>query len=219
MAVVKGQLLLNLLQAVCLVWIFPPLVWWLCCHQELQLLLHQQLQSLSVILHRVKLYQQVEPATRYCSLMYSFLDSEHQKQHYVPYYLSIVLILSIKYAFWDHKYVFHLGKVFYRLVDVSFNLLHPCFLPYVQIYCISECLRMSHKKCPHMVSLVYYEIWDFQIFFRMVPYSLQVHNVRLQTSKMSLPFFSFLSNNSCINHLTKSFLSSFSILFLIVPTP
>jgi hypothetical protein len=73
--------------------------------------------------------------------------SQHQKQHYVPYYLSIVLTLSIKYAFWDHKYVFHLGKVFYCLVDVSFNLLHPC-LPYVQIYCISERLLMSHKKCP-----------------------------------------------------------------------
>ncbi len=66
------------------------------------------------------------------------------------------------------------------------------------------------QEMSHMVSLVYYKIWDFCIFFCMVPYSLQVHNIRLQMSEMSHLFFCFLSNTSCINRLKKSFLSSFS---------
>ncbi len=140
----------------------------------------------------------------------------HQKQHYVPYYLSIVLILSLKQCFWDHKYVFHLGKVFYHLVEVTFNLLHPCFLPYVQIYRISVRLLMSYKKCPIWQVLFIMKFGTFA-FFCMVSYSLQVHYVRLQMSEMSHPFF--LSNTSCIDRLKKSFLSSFLFFFLIVPIP
>jgi hypothetical protein len=60
-------------------------------------------------------------------------NGTHQKQHYVPYYLSIVFFIS-QICFWDHKYVFHLGKVFYHLVEVILTFLHPSFLPYVQIY-------------------------------------------------------------------------------------
>jgi hypothetical protein len=66
----------------------------------------------------------------------------------------------------------------------------------------------------HMASLVYYKIWDFCIFFRIVPYFLQVHNVLLQMSEMSLPFFPFLSNTFCINRLKKSLFSSFFFFFL-----
>jgi hypothetical protein len=66
----------------------------------------------------------------------------------------------------------------------------------------------------HMASLVYSKIWDFCIYFRIVPYFLQVHNVLLQMSEMSLPFFPFLSNVFCINRLKKSLFSSFSFFFL-----
>jgi hypothetical protein len=93
------------------------------------------------------------------------LNMIHQKQHYVPYYLSIVLILSLKYAFWDHKYVFHLGKVFYHLVDVTFNLLHPCFLPYIHIYHISVRLLMSHEKYPIRQVLYIIKFGTFAFFF------------------------------------------------------
>jgi hypothetical protein len=76
---------------------------------------------------------------------------------------------------------FHLGKVFYHLVEVkvevTFNLLHPCFLPYVQIYFISVRLLMSHKKCPIWQVLFIIKFGTYAFFFRMVPYSLQVHNV------------------------------------------
>ena len=116
-------------------------------------------------------------------------------------------------CFWDHKYVFHLGKVFYHLFEVIF------ILPYVQIYQISVRLLMSHDKCPIWQVLFILKFGTFAFFFRIVLYSLQVHNGLLQMSKMSHPFFSRLSNTSCINRLKKSFLSSFSFFFLTVPIP
>ncbi len=51
----------------------------------------------------------------------------HQKQHYVPYYLSNLFFIS-QICFWDHKYVFHLGKVFYHLVQVILSLVASMFL-------------------------------------------------------------------------------------------
>ena len=147
-----------------------------------------------------------------------FEESLHQKQHYVPYYLSIVFFIP-QICFWDHKYFLHLGKVFYHLVHVILNLVASMFFilcPNLLNFCTS-----SHvpQEMSHMTSLVYYKIWDFCIFFCTVPYFLQVHNVLLQMSKMSYPFFPFLSNISCINHLTKSFLLSFTKKNLIVPIP
>jgi hypothetical protein len=124
---------------------------------------------------------------------------------------TLVLCFFISQTcFWDHKYVFHLGKVFYHLiVEVIFNLFASMFL--------TLCLNLSNfrtsshvpREMSHMASLVYSKSWDYRIFFRIVLYSLQVHNGLLQMSKMSHLFFSFLSNTSCINHLKKSFLSSF----------
>ncbi len=144
--------------------------------------------------------------------------SVHQKQHYVPYYLSIVFYFISQICFWDHKYVFHLGKVFYHLVRVIFNLSASMFLtlcPNLSNFCSS-----SHvpREMSHMASLVYSKIWDFQFFF--VLYCTLFKFIMVYSkSKMSHPFFSFLSNTSCINRLKKSFLSSFSIFFLTVPIP
>ncbi len=124
---------------------------------------------------------------------------------------TLVLCFFIsQICFWDHKYVFHLGKVFYQLVEVIFNLFASIFLslcPNLLSFCMS-----SHvpREMSHMASLVYSKIWDFRIFFRIVLYSLQVHNGLLQMSKMSHLFFPFLSNTSCINSLKKSFLLSLS---------
>ncbi len=140
----------------------------------------------------------------------------HQKQHYVPYYLSIVFILSLKYAFGVISMFFTLVRCSIILLRLFLTYLHPCFLPYVQIYQISVRILMFHQKCPIWQVLFIMKFGTFA-FFCIVLYSLQVHNVQLQMSKMSHPFFSFLSNTSCINHLKKSFLSSFY--FLIVPIP
>jgi hypothetical protein len=91
----------------------------------------------------------------------------HQKQHYVlcpllPWY-CVFFISQI--CFWDHKYVFHLGKVFYHLVEVIFNL----FASMVLTLCpnLSNFRTSSHvpREMSHMASLVYSKIWDFCIFF------------------------------------------------------
>ncbi len=89
----------------------------------------------------------------------------HQKQHYVPYYLSIVFFPSLKYAFGFISMFFTLVRCSIILSRLFLTYLHPCFLPYVQIYQISVPLLMSYKKMSHMASLVYYKIWDFRIFF------------------------------------------------------
>jgi hypothetical protein len=73
---------------------------------------------------------------------------------------------------------------------------------------------MSHEKCPIWQVLFILKFGTFAFYFCVVLYSLRVHNGLLQMLKMSHPFFSFLSNTSCINRLKKSFLSSFSFFFL-----
>ncbi len=128
---------------------------------------------------------------------------------------TLVLCFFIsQICFWDYTYIFHLGKVFYHLVEDIFNLFASMFLtlcPNLLNFCTSSHVS---REMSHMASLVYSKIWDFCIFFCIVLYSLHVHNGLLQMSKMSHPFFSFLSNTSCINRLKKSFLSSFSFFFL-----
>ncbi len=81
----------------------------------------------------------------------------HQKQHYVPYYLSIVFFLSLKYAF-------GIISMFFTLV-VILNLFASMFL--------TSCLNLSNfrtsshvpQEMSNMASLVYYKIWDFCILF------------------------------------------------------
>ena len=94
-------------------------------------------------------------------------------------------------CFWDHEYVFYLGKVFYHLVEVIFNLFASMFLTLCPIYQISVHLLMSHEKCPIWQVLFIIKFGTFALFFCIVLYSLQVHNVLLQMSKMSHPFFPF----------------------------
>ncbi len=160
---------------------------------------------------------------RFCShqctkhLQCSVTKLRHQKQHYVPYYLSIVLILSI-------KDVFGIISMFFTLVRCSIVL-----LMFLLTYCIHVSYLMSKfiaflnifscptRNVPYGKTCLLWNLGLSHFFFRIVLYSLQVHNVRLQMFEMSLSFFSFLSNLSCINHLTKSFLSSFSTFFLILP--
>jgi hypothetical protein len=72
----------------------------------------------------------------------------HQKQHYFPYYLSIVFYLSLKYAFGIMSMFFSLVRCSIILSRLFLTYLHPCFLPYVRIYQISVRLLMSHEKCP-----------------------------------------------------------------------
>ncbi len=105
---------------------------------------------------------------------------------------TLVLCFFIsQIRFWDHKYVFHLGKVFYHLVGVIFNLFASMFLTLCPN--LSNFHSSSHVpwEMSHMASLVYPKIWDFCIFFCIVLYSLQVHNGLLQMSEMSHLFFSF----------------------------
>jgi hypothetical protein len=118
-------------------------------------------------------------------------DAKHQKQHYVPYYLSIVFFLYLKYAFGIISMIFTLVRCSIILSRLFLTYLHPCFAPYVQIYQISVRLLMSHAKCPIWQVLFIIKFGTFAFFFCIVPYSLQVHNVQLQTSKMSHPFFPF----------------------------
>ncbi len=89
----------------------------------------------------------------------------HQKQHYVPYYLSIVFFLSLKYAFGIISMFFTLVRCSIILLRLFVTYLHPCFLPHVWIYWISARLLMSHKKCPIWQIYLKSKIWDFCIFF------------------------------------------------------
>jgi hypothetical protein len=79
---------------------------------------------------------------------------------------TLVLCFSIsQICFWDYKYVFHLGKVFYHLVEVILNLFASMFLTLCPN--LSNFHTPSHvpQEMSHMASLVYYKIWDFCIFF------------------------------------------------------
>ncbi len=124
----------------------------------------------------------------------------------LPWYC---VFLSLKYAFGIISMFFTLVRCPIILSRLFLSYLHPCFLPYVQIYWISVRLLMSHKKCP-IWQVLFIIKFGTLAFFCIVLYSLQVCYVLLQMSKMSHPFFSFLSNTSCINRLKKSFLLSFS---------
>jgi hypothetical protein len=85
----------------------------------------------------------------------------HQKQHYVPYYLSIVFFLSLKYAFGIISTFFTFFIILSRLF---LTYLHPCFLPYVRIYQISIRLLMSHEKCPIWQVLFIIKFGTFEFF-------------------------------------------------------
>ncbi len=87
----------------------------------------------------------------------------HQKQHYVLYYLSIVF-LSLKYAFGIISMFFTLVWCSIILSRLFLAYLHPCFLPYVQIYQISVRLLMSHEKCPIWQVLFILKFGTFAFF-------------------------------------------------------
>jgi hypothetical protein len=142
----------------------------------------------------------------------------HQKQHYVPYYLSIVFFIS-QICFWDHKYVFHLGKVFYHLVKAILNLFASMFLTLCPNLLNFRTSSHVPQEMSHMASLVYSKIWDFCIFFVLYCTLFEFIMVYSKCLKCHTHFFPFLSNTSCINHLKKSFLSSLSFFFLTVPIP
>ncbi len=143
-------------------------------------------------------------------------NRHHQKQHYVPYYLSIVLILSIKYAF-------GIISMFFTLVRCSIVL-----LMFLLTYCIHVSYLMSKfiaflntfscptRNVPYGKSCLLWN-WGYLHFF--VWYRILFKYIMFDSKcpKCHSRFFSFFSNISCINHLTKSFLSSFSKKNLIVP--
>ncbi len=142
----------------------------------------------------------------------------HQKQHYVPYYLSIVCFLSLKYAFGIIGMFFTLVKCSIILSRLFLTYLHPCFLPYVQIYQISVCLLMSHKKCPIWQALFILKFVTFAFFFLLCCTLFNFIMVYSKCPKCHTRF-SFLSNTSCIDRLKKSFLLSFSFFFLLHQFP
>jgi hypothetical protein len=92
------------------------------------------------------------------------IDDFNQKQHYVPYYLSIVFFIS-QICFRDHKYVFTLVRCSIILSRLFLTYLHPCSLPYVQIYQIFVRLLMSHEKCPIWQVLFVLKFGTFNFFF------------------------------------------------------
>jgi hypothetical protein len=88
----------------------------------------------------------------------------HQKQHYVPYYLSIVFFLSLKYAFGIISMFFTLVRCSIIFPMLFLTYLHPFFLPYVQIYRISIRLLMSQEKCPIWQVLFIIKFGTFAFF-------------------------------------------------------
>jgi hypothetical protein len=107
--------------------------------------------------------------------------------------------------------------MFFTLVRCSIILsrlfltyLHPCFLPYIQIYQISIRLLMSHEKCTIWQVLFILKFGTFTFLFVLYCTLFKFIMVYSKCPKCHTRFFSFLSNISCINHLKKSFLSSFS---------
>jgi hypothetical protein len=67
---------------------------------------------------------------------------------------------------------FHLGKVFYHLVEVIFNLFASMFLTLCPNLSNLRTSSYVPQEMSHMASLVYSKMWDFCIFFRIVLYSL-----------------------------------------------
>ncbi len=79
---------------------------------------------------------------------------------------TLVLCFFIsQICFCDHKYVFHLGKVFFHLVEFILNLVASMFLTLCPN--LSNFRTSSHVpwEMSHMAILVYYKIWNFCIFF------------------------------------------------------
>jgi hypothetical protein len=93
--------------------------------------------------------------------------------------------------------------VFYHLVEVTFNLLHPCILPDVQFYCISVSLLVSHEKCPIWQVLLIIKFGTFAFFFGWYHILFKFIMFDSKCPKCHTRFF-ILSNTSCINRL-KSF--------------
>jgi hypothetical protein len=91
--------------------------------------------------------------------------SPHKKQHYIPYYLSIVFFSSLKYAFGIISMFFTLVRCSIILSRLFLTYLHPCFFPYVQIYQISVHLLMSREKCPIWQVLFILKFGTFAFFF------------------------------------------------------
>ncbi len=145
--------------------------------------------------------------------------TNHPKQHYVPYYISIVFFLSLKYAFGIISMFFTLVMCSIILARLFLTLLHPCFLPHVQIYSISVRLLMSLEKCPIWQVLYIIKFGTFAFFFVLYHILFKFIMFYFKCPKCHTPVFSFLSNTSCINRLKKSLLSSFSFFFLTVPIP
>ncbi len=146
-------------------------------------------------------------------------NRHHQKQHFVPYYLSIVLILSLKYAF-------GIISMFFTLVRCSIILLR-----FILTYCIHVAYLMSKfsaflyviscstKNVPYGKSFLLQNLGLLHLFFVWYRILFKFIMFDSKCPKMSPPFFCFLSNTSCINHLKKSFLSSFSFFFLLYQFP
>jgi hypothetical protein len=70
----------------------------------------------------------------------------HQKQHYVPYYLSIVFFLSLKYAFGIISMFFTLVRCSIILSRLFLTCLHPCFLPmskFIKFPYVFSCLTRN----------------------------------------------------------------------------
>jgi hypothetical protein len=115
----------------------------------------------------------------------------HQKQHYVPYHLSIVFLLSLKHAFGVISMFFTLVRCSIILSRLFLTYLHPCFLPYVRIYQISIRLLMSHEKCPIWQVLFILKFGTFTFFFVLYFTLFKFIMVYSKCPKCHTRFFSF----------------------------
>ena len=133
--------------------------------------------------------------------------------------LVICFFISQIY-FCDHKYVFHLGKVFYHLVQVILNLVASMFLALcTNLSNFRVRLLMSHEKCPTWQVLFILKFGTFTFFFVLYHIFFKFIMFYSKCLKCHSRFFPVLSNTFCINHLKKSLFSSFSFFFLTVPIP
>ncbi len=133
----------------------------------------------------------VRPSVCLCVHMEFPHGKKHQKQHHVPYYLSIVFLLSLKYAFGIISMFFTLVRCSIILLTLFLTYLHPCFLPYVQIYWISIRLLVSQEKCPIWLVLFILKFGIFAFFFILYCTLFEFIKVYSKCPKCHTRFFSF----------------------------
>ncbi len=130
----------------------------------------------------------------------------------------VLRFLSLKYAFGIISMFFTLVRCSIILSRLFLTYLHPCFLPYVQIYWISVRLLMSHEKCPIWQVLFIIKFGTFTFFF--VLYCILFNFIMFYSKclKCHTCFFVFVYY-FLYQPSEKGFLVNFLLFFLTVTIP